>query len=574
MRKATFRLLMLAVAMTLGLASCNNAEDNPVVMNPLAKQVKGMWWAMYPAEGTTTGGKAYTHVGQALNLNDDGTGYAATFYFDDETEDPIEVRGGKSIVPFTYTTDWDGNIRLTFNNGYQADADYYATWTLRLDAGRISLTSPTDACLMEPANVDEQYLIEKWDRAANGGNVGDAPYNELRINIENTGELYPMQKSFTLNKKIDQAVLSSADYLEKSGSVSLEFRVCPLYLQSANGSKAGDYYFVTCAVTPHNNSFWGPEKHNHGGTQIRIYGYWMKDLDLSVDLVNEDGSAIQGLSYFERPIPENQNDSRTYSNGKTISVSGTLSGGYSEKQGGNLGVSGSCGVSWTSTTSYSLNTVSYTLDTSSPTVKYHYYTSNVKLKDDWDNTEENFPTACHTEFTGHSCWVWFVPYDENGTSGVKDGSSKRFRLKASVKATYSSWYHWRGAAEYDSNRKDYDDVKFDTGDGYLLPQLDRTPWGIIALKNASSYEMAHVKFYKSGEESAEPVATLTNSFSKDQVAKQGLAEGTYTVIYDFMDPNTNQVLSRWKMQNVKVHQGRDEASATTSVSTVNAVKVE
>ena len=86
--------------------------------------------------------------------------------------------------------------------------------------------------------------------------------------------------------------------------------------------------------------------------------------------------------------------------------------------------------------------------------------------------------------------------------------------------------------------------------------------------------MAHVKFYKSGEESAEPVATLTNSFSKDQVAKQGLAEGTYTVIYDFMDPNTNQVLSRWKMQNVKVHQGRDEASATTSVSTVNAVKVE
>ena len=66
--------------------------------------------------------------GQALQLNEDGTGYAATFYFDDATEDPIEVRGGKSIVPFTYTTDWDGNISLTFNNDYQEDADYYATW--------------------------------------------------------------------------------------------------------------------------------------------------------------------------------------------------------------------------------------------------------------------------------------------------------------------------------------------------------------------------------------------------------------------------------------------------------------
>ena len=127
--------------------------------------------------------------------------------------------------------------------------------------------------------------------------------------------------------------------------------------------------------------------------------------------------------------------------------------------------------------------------------------------------------------------------------------------------------------DYEQHPQDYDDVKFDTGDGYLLPQLDRTPWGIIALKNASSYEMAHVKFYKSGEESKDPVAELTGSFSKDQVAKQGLAEGTYTVTYDFMDPNTNQVLSRWKVQNVKVRQGRDEASATTSASTVDAVIV-
>ena len=54
MKKLTARLWMLAAAIVLGLASCNNAEDNPVVMNPLAEQVKGMWWAVYPAEGTTT----------------------------------------------------------------------------------------------------------------------------------------------------------------------------------------------------------------------------------------------------------------------------------------------------------------------------------------------------------------------------------------------------------------------------------------------------------------------------------------------------------------------------------------
>ena len=183
--------MLAALPLLLGLASCSD-DDNDAQPNPLAEQVKGLWWAMYSADGTTTDGKAYTHVGQALQLNEDGTGYAATFYFDDETEDPIDVRGGKSIVPFTYGTDWDGNIRLTFSNDYQADADYYATWTLRLDGSRISMTSPTDACLMEHANVDEQYLITKWDDAANGGNVDDAPYNELRINIENSGELYSM----------------------------------------------------------------------------------------------------------------------------------------------------------------------------------------------------------------------------------------------------------------------------------------------------------------------------------------------------------------------------------------------
>ena len=574
------KLWMLAVAMTLGLASCtNNNEDNPVQPNqpnqpnPLAEQVKGLWWAMFSAEGTTTDGKAYTHVGQALNLNEDGTGYAATFYFDDESDDPIEVRGGESIAPFTYTTDRDGNIRQTFSNAYQEDADYYATWKLQLDGNRIIMTSPTEVCQMEPANVDEQYLIQKWDKAANGGNAGDAPYNELRTSIDSEGEQFPYQYDFTLDKYIDKYGPSGTkDYLKKSGSISVDFKVSPVYMQSANGSKAGDYYFVKATVTPHNNSLWGPYKENHAWAQIRIYGFWMKDLDFTVELQNEDGTAVEGLRYYERPIPENQNDSRNYTNGKTISLTGTLSGGYSQKQGGNGSGSISCGGTWSSSTSYALNTVSYRLDTSTPKVNYYYYTENVKLSDNWDNKEENFPAACHTEFSGHSYWVWFVPSNNtSGSKAVKDGSTNRFRLKATVKATYSSWYHWRSTSEFDSNRSDYDDAKFDKT--FDLPRPDRTPWGIIALKNASSYEMAHVKFYKSGEETKDPVAELTNSYSKDHVAKQGLAEGTYTVTYDFMDPDTNKVLSRWKVQNVKVRQGRDEATATTSVSSVDAVKV-
>ena len=145
-------------------------------------------------------------------------------------------------------------------------------------------------------------------------------------------------------------------------------------------------------------------------------------------------------------------------------------------------------------------------------------------------------------------------------------------MKASVAAVYSSWYHWRGTATFDGNRKDYDNAKFETN--FLLSQPDRTPWGYVALKNAMSSEMAHVKFFRSGEESKDPVATVNGSFAKNQVAKTALPEGTYTVTFDQMNPDTNQVLSRWTIKNLKVHQGRDEVSATLDVSTVDAQKVE
>lgn len=569
MRKAS-TTLMLAIfsVMTMLMTVACNVNDYPVSNKNAAPDVSGMWWAYYDSNGTF-GDAPYTHVGQALCLNADGKGYAVTFYYNDKDEEPVAIAGGNGVASLIYDVDADGNVTFSMPKAYQPCAEYYGAWTIKCVNSSLNCTVGKDDFLMLPATDDRRMYIVKYDLMANGGNSGDSPVKS----IENDGESYVMDDyHFTLNNQIDKATGSDPDVLNQSGSISLEFKVSPVYIQSSNGSKAGDYYFVTCAVTPHNNNLWAPFIGSHGWTRNRVYGYWFKEMDLAVDLVNADGSKIEGLRYYERPIPENQNDSRSYTNGKTINIGGTLSAGASEKQGLNAGLGFSVGASWTSSSSYTLTTVNYKLDTSSPTVKYNYYTSNVKLKDDWDNMEDNFPTACHTEFTGRSYWVWFVPYDESGKKGVCDGLDKRFRLKASVAAVYSSWYHWRGTATFDGNRKDYDNAKFETN--FLLSQPDRTPWGYVALKNAMSSEMAHVKFFRSGEESKDPVATVNGSFAKNQVAKTALPEGTYTVTFDQMNPDTNQVLSRWTIKNLKVHQGRDEVSAKLDVSTVDAQKVE
>ena len=112
MRKQIRLLLMLALPMLLGLASCAE-HDNPVDPNPLAAQVSGLWWSLTDQKGTysdATDSYTYTRIGQAICFNGDGAGYGVTFFFNDEQGDPIAIIGGKDMAPFTYTSTADGRL--------------------------------------------------------------------------------------------------------------------------------------------------------------------------------------------------------------------------------------------------------------------------------------------------------------------------------------------------------------------------------------------------------------------------------------------------------------------------------
>ena len=411
----------------------------------------------------------------------------------------------------------------------------------------------------------EQTMITKAEQLSSSN-----PYEGLTANIEQLGQRLTNNFPYSLDKQIDKATGSKPDVLSKNSTLDVEFRLYPCYMQSANGDdKAGDYYPVVATVTPHNESMWGPFVGAHGACRNRVYGFWFNKMDMETSLVNADGSAISGLEYFDRPIPENKNTSKNYSNGKSISVSGTLSGGYGDQQKGHGEGSVSVGCTWTSSTNYTLETIEYTLDSSTPTVKYNYHTNNVKLTDDYDDwnkiNNEDFPASCRTEFSSHTMWVWHVP-----SSTVKDGDTQSFKLKTKITINYASWYHWRGSIEYDSNKKDYDipipEFSWD------LKAPDRTPWGFIRLRNASNNEMAHVSFYNAGEEAGNPVATLTYSYSKGDDAWMALSEGTYSVRWDLINGDTQEKVGSYIYRNVKVKQGRDKDSATTAISSVDGEK--
>lgn len=409
------------------------------------------------------------------------------------------------------------------------------------------------------------WLDAEHIRRSNFANVPlHSSYDQLEMNIEQSGQRLTVDVPISINAYIDQATWSDPDYLNKSSSVSIDFWILPSYMLSSTGDKAGDYYSVVSCVTPHNEAMWGPYVGEHGACRNRIYGFWFGEMNVKTSLLDADGNAIPGLEYYSRPIPENPNSSKTYSDGTSYSYSGSISGGVS---GGEpyLVESVSWGATYSSSTNYTLDTINYSLDSSTPDVKYHYWSENVKLTDDWDDwskINQNFPAPVRTEFAAHSSWVWHVP-----ASVVKDGGTQQFQLCTTVSIDYRTWYHWRASIEYDDNlAHHWVNLPAQT---WTLDRPDRTPWGFVSLRNASDYEMAHVSIYKAGHESEDPIAVLSTSYGKGDEALAGLWEGPYSLTWDFVDGNTGSVVSSWIYENVQIHQGKDQESATVKISSVD-----
>ena len=178
--KQTIRLLLAALTIVLGLASCAT-NDLPVDPDVLVKEMSGMWWSLADQEGTykdATDSYPYTRMGQAICFNEDGTGYGVTFFFNDEQGDPIAIIGGEGMCPFTYTVKGDGSIKMNFDNAYKEYADYFKKWTMSYANEAVTATNGTLTLTLEKPSDAMAQTIRDWDEQFNGGAaIGGSGFN-------------------------------------------------------------------------------------------------------------------------------------------------------------------------------------------------------------------------------------------------------------------------------------------------------------------------------------------------------------------------------------------------------------
>ena len=183
--------LIGALCMAGVLISCSNSTSiSDEGRNPLAASVKGLWWTMVDTTGSYSFEKddtvKYTRVGHALELGEDGSGYVATYFFNDEESDPIAMIGGNVMGGLTYSSTEDGQIELDFDKSFAAYADYYKSWQFAYSGGSINVTAGNAHYDLERPTDALAAVIKDWDSSTNGGASADNyNINDADINYKN-----------------------------------------------------------------------------------------------------------------------------------------------------------------------------------------------------------------------------------------------------------------------------------------------------------------------------------------------------------------------------------------------------
>ena len=63
---------------------------------------------------------------------------------------------------------------------------------------------------------------------------------------------------------------------------------------------------------------------------------------------------------------------------------------------------------------------------------------------------------------------------------------------------------------------------------------------------------------------------IPSTYASQELAKTAVLEGTYTVTFEFINPDNNQVISKGVVNDVKVRMGKSQDAATTNISTGDA----
>jgi len=413
-----------------------------------------------------------------------------------------------------------------------------------------------------------EWVAEQFTAEAKASTRADNVQEELSRYYTEYRHNFPI----TLNNRIDKGTLCNEDRLDKSGVCELNYKIFPIYVLNCNpGDAPGDYYIVEGSVNVQNDKLWGPYAMDHGGTNDRVIGYFMRSAQFEYQLRNLDDSKIEGLRFYKYPSPTSTEGSKTYTVGSSWNIGCSLTGGFmGDQKSGNLGFS--FGYSKTNTTSETLSDIRVEQTVDGVDVGYKYVTQNLNPSNrDFYKLERDYPLLSRGNFIAHNTWVWKIPYGKNN---VTDGSKTQFKMTTRFTGEWGAYNWWRGAVwGYDHT--------FTNDEGktlFFTQKIDaplRQPFGVIALKNAAYYTVTNIKIWRQNDAAdAEPYATIPSTYNINEVAKKKLPTGTYRLEWTTKDANQgNEQIATWVYENVEVKQGPTEEAATTQISTADNAAV-
>ena len=350
---------------------------------------------------------------------------------------------------------------------------------------------------------------------------------------------------------------------DKTGSISVRVWTNASYMFGINGSEnAGDYYVVKTELIHHGKSLWQVASEKGGflnSGRCRIYAYWLDNLDVHYELVDAVGKSIptNDYKYYRTPIPENDIISKGFE--------WTLNGVMDNNSGNNS--NSTFALNLNSNTVFDAGGLQYSFKSDTPTHSYSYWGKVKMTDDDYEDdvaTNNNFPVETHDETSIKSAWTWYVPSNE--ALGVGDKLNGAFGIKISVKPRYASWFHWRAALEYDSNKQTYD-VPLNTHIIQIAPP-NRQPWGILSLENKKPghyIKDIHIhkeKDYKEKEYRYPVFTDYENEYREGDNARFSLAEGTYVLVFTDFENGYGDLVEK----TITIKQGTDALSTTTIVT--------
>ena len=171
--KKKFFAIFAVTALLLGMTGCSKSDDEPTIdVEAAEKELVGIWWDEFEYSDVTEDGVPFTRALLAVEADEDHTGCIYLGVFNDESDEPLAIYGGREDAGFNWKV---------------------------LENGRIVLSDPI---------TEESYELARVSPAltrADGGNYGNNMTNVSGTNMNYSNG------SITVNNGTYSGTLNKAD---------------------------------------------------------------------------------------------------------------------------------------------------------------------------------------------------------------------------------------------------------------------------------------------------------------------------------------------------------------------------